>query len=265
MVFRRYRPPHFLRSRVHPLVSVAVLQSSFLQLPARARLRLERLPWGLFPHHDISPKSPLTDRRPAPVYVPPSAFRTLSTACSSSNLARLFHRAAVSRVLAPGVSSRGPAASPRRRPLPSRRWRRRLPVARLQRTSRRPQGLAPNLGPQCPADFLSPHGTRVPSCVFNSLGPGLEDLAGAIAPSPLATFTARGCVSPASLILSVSIDPRAATSVPRGPSRSSFHGLRVGCPPREAHRYRAARCDRRRILSLAVGVPASRARQLAGS
>jgi hypothetical protein len=67
----------------------------------------------------------------------------------------LFHRAAASRVLAPGVFSRGPAASPRRRPLPSRRWRRRLPVARLQRTSRRPQGLAPNLGPQCRRGFYA--------------------------------------------------------------------------------------------------------------
>jgi hypothetical protein len=73
-----------------------------------------------------------------------------------------------------GSRSRGclprPSRSGSRHPLPSRRWRRRLPVARLQRTSRRPQGLAPNRGPQCPAGFLGPHVTRVPSCVFNSCG-----------------------------------------------------------------------------------------------
>jgi len=45
------------------------------------------------------------DGRPRSVFVPPAAFRTLSTVCSSAHLARLFHRAAVSRVLAPGVSS----------------------------------------------------------------------------------------------------------------------------------------------------------------
>ena len=218
----RYRPPRSLRNRVHPLVDVALLQSSFLHRPARASRDLERLPWGLVPLHDISPRSPLTDGGPASVYVPPAAFRTLSTACSSSNLARLFRRAAMSRVLAPGVSSHDPAAPTRRRPLPSRRWRRRLPVARRQRTSRRPQGLAPNRGPQCPARFLGALVTRVPSCVFNSLGRRPGDLGSAVAPPPLATFTTRGCVSPAPLILSVSIDPRAVASVPRGPSRSSF-------------------------------------------
>ena len=148
--------PASLRRRVHPLVCFVRLQSSFSRSPACARRRRKRLPWGSIPHHDISSRSPLTDGRPRPVYVPPAAFRTLSTVCSSPSLARLFHRAAVSRVLAPGVSSHRLAAPPRRRPLPSRRWRRRLPVARLQRTSRRPQGLAPVRGPWCRADGLDP-------------------------------------------------------------------------------------------------------------
>jgi hypothetical protein len=47
-----------------------------------------------------------------PSYVPPSAFRTLSTVCSSPSLAHLFRCAAVSRVLAPGVSSPDQAAPP---------------------------------------------------------------------------------------------------------------------------------------------------------
>jgi hypothetical protein len=61
----------------------------------------ERLPWGLVPHHDISAWSPV--RRVPSDDVPSAAFRTLSTACSSSCLAHLFHCAAVSRVHASGV------------------------------------------------------------------------------------------------------------------------------------------------------------------
>jgi hypothetical protein len=76
------------------------------------------------PHDDINTWSPLFAGHPAPDDVPPAAFRTLSTVCSSSCLARLFHRAAVSRVLASGVASSVRAAPPRRWPLPSRRWRR---------------------------------------------------------------------------------------------------------------------------------------------
>jgi hypothetical protein len=146
-------------------------------------------------------------RASRPAYVPPSAFRTLSTASSSSNLAHLFRCAAVSRVLAPGVSSHDLAVPPRRWPLPSRRWRRRLPVARLQRASRRPQGLAPAHGPQCPAGCLVPHVTRVPSCVFSSLGRISRDLGSAVALPPLAVFSVRCCVCPAPTTLSVSIDP----------------------------------------------------------
>jgi len=52
-----------------------------------------------------------TDGHPRPTYVPSSAFHTLSTACSSPNLADLFHPAATSRFLAPGGSSPDPSGS----------------------------------------------------------------------------------------------------------------------------------------------------------
>jgi hypothetical protein len=107
------------------------------------RLRAGRLPWGFFPLHDLNLQSPRFDGHPSSVCVPPSTFRTSSTVSSSAGLASLFRLAAVYRVLAPGDSSHAPAVPTRRRPLPSRRWRCRLPVARLQRTSRRPQGFAP--------------------------------------------------------------------------------------------------------------------------
>jgi len=58
-------------------------------------------------HRDINAKSPLGDRVPVPAYVPPAAFRTLSTACSSSHLAGLFHPAATSEVPSSGVFPAG--------------------------------------------------------------------------------------------------------------------------------------------------------------
>src|SRR5678816_4196617 len=58
-------------------------------------------------HRDISVKSPLGGRVPVPAYVPPAAFRTLSTASSSSHLAGLFHPAATSEVPSSGVFPAG--------------------------------------------------------------------------------------------------------------------------------------------------------------
>jgi hypothetical protein len=113
-------------------------------------LAFERLPWGPVPLRDISTRSPLSAGLPAPDDVPPAAFRTLSTACSSPCLAHLFHCAAVSRVSLQGllpptepyhlVGGRGPRAVGAIR----------LPVARRQRTSRRPQGRALVRSPRCP-------------------------------------------------------------------------------------------------------------------
>src|SRR3989337_1014362 len=115
----------------------------------------ELLPWGLGPLHDINTRSPLLAGHPEPDDVPPAAFHTLSTACSSPCLARLFHRAAVSRVSLQGlhppsepyhlVGGRGP------RPVGAVR----LPVARRQRTSRRPQGRALVQSPRCPATLFT--------------------------------------------------------------------------------------------------------------
>ena len=108
--------PCILRSRVHPLVSSALLQSSFEQSSARASATLRRAPrappLGLSPLRDINTRSPLCVGHPVPFTVPPSAFHTLSTVSSSSCLAHLFRCAAVSRVLAPGVSSSSLAAPP---------------------------------------------------------------------------------------------------------------------------------------------------------
>lgn len=48
---------------------------------------------------------------PELTFVPSSAFHTLSTACSSLDLADLFHPAATSRFLASGASSPGPSVT----------------------------------------------------------------------------------------------------------------------------------------------------------
>jgi len=57
------------------------------------------------PHRDVSQKSPRS-RASQARSVPPSTFRTSSTACSSSGLAGLFRPAAAYRVRSSGVSSR---------------------------------------------------------------------------------------------------------------------------------------------------------------
>lgn len=74
VVFRPAPSPCILRSRVHPIVSFVLLQSAFLQSPARARLRLERLPWGLVPLHDISRPSPHPPGIPCPTSFRPQRF-----------------------------------------------------------------------------------------------------------------------------------------------------------------------------------------------
>lgn len=63
----------------------------------------KRLPWGSTPLRDIDRRSPHSRRLPRPHFVPPSAFLTPSTACSSIGLAGLFHPAATSRIRSSGV------------------------------------------------------------------------------------------------------------------------------------------------------------------
>jgi len=84
---------------------------SYESQPAgRSRLpgSVRHLPWGSVPHRDVSRWSP-HPRASQARFVPPSAFRTPSTASSSTHLAGLFHPAATSGVR----SSRG---SPHKQP-----------------------------------------------------------------------------------------------------------------------------------------------------
>jgi hypothetical protein len=98
------------------------------------------------PLRDVDLASPLTDERPRLVYVPPTAFRTLSTGCSSLGLADLFRSAATSRISRWGCSP-DQAVPPRRWPLPSRRWRR-VPIAGCPTT---PVRVASTSGPSLQA------------------------------------------------------------------------------------------------------------------
>jgi hypothetical protein len=123
-------PRHRLRSRVHPLVSLALLLSSSClrrpEHPSPACAGPTTTGAFLGVHNLFATTALRVHVRQASQahLVPPSAFHTLSTAYSSQRLADLFHPAATSRFRAPGVSSLVPAVPPRRWPLPPRRWRR---------------------------------------------------------------------------------------------------------------------------------------------
>jgi len=235
VVFRRYRPPAPCEAGfILSWASFAFRVSSRVHLPACVAAA-SAFHGVSVPHHDVSSRSPLTDGRPGPIYVPPPAFRTLSTGCSSPSLARLFHRAAVSRVLASGVV---PTFQPchlvgDRYPLAVGAAACRLPGAGERRVDLKVLLRSVVRGAE---RRVSPRATPIPSCVFSSLRHGLQDLGGAFAPPPLSAFTTRDCVSPASLAPSVSIDPVAVASVSRGSSCPSFSAFDLGRPTREAHR-----------------------------
>ena len=134
MVFRRYRPPSSIKKPGSSSRELGSPPEFVVPTSARASkpcLRTThdhgRLPWGSLTSSRHQPCESTTGRHPRPTFVPPSAFHTLSTACSSHCLADLFHPAATSRFRAPGVCSLVPAVPPRRWPLPPRRWR--LPPA----------------------------------------------------------------------------------------------------------------------------------------
>jgi hypothetical protein len=102
VVFLRYRSPQ----------SVKTAGSSSRELgsppefvvPASARMN--RAPsMGSRTSSRRQPCESTADGHPGPTYVPPAAFHTLSTACSSHCLADLFHPAATSRFPASGGSS----------------------------------------------------------------------------------------------------------------------------------------------------------------
>ena len=107
-----------------------------------------------------------TDGHPRPTYVPPSAFHTLSTACSSLDLADLFHPAATSRFPASGGSSPdltattssvalafAPLAPSSCRRLPDDAGERRVDLKAFSRP-----------GSAAPTRVLPPADARVPSC-----------------------------------------------------------------------------------------------------
>jgi hypothetical protein len=102
-VFRSTPAPGHLRFRVHPLLNLPPLQSTTCCTPARPLSLPCAFPGVSFLLRDISTESPLPPGIPLPDYVPPPAFLTLSTVCSSRCLAGLFHPAAVSEVHSSGV------------------------------------------------------------------------------------------------------------------------------------------------------------------
>ena len=189
----------------HPLVSLALLQSS----SCLRRPGVTRAP---------SLGSPASSRRqrcestagehPRPTYVPPSAFRTLSTACSSHCLADLFHPAATSRLLAPGASSPdltvptssvGLASAPLA-PSPAAGLTRRRRSA-----SRRPRGLL-QAGIRSTDRSVTPHGCPCPLVRFCSFGLASPVSGASLPPPPLAVLVARCSLCPGQRTLSVSID-----------------------------------------------------------
>lgn len=218
--------PAVLRRRVHPLVRFTLLQSTSGKHP----LELPRAPLvGSVPSSRRRPEESTCTGRPVPDFVPSSAFRALSTVCSSSCLARLFRRAAMSRVLAPGVRASDRAVPPRggRSPLAVGAAASRLLDASERRVDLR---------------VFVPIGirgvTRVPSCDFQLPRAGSRDLGSAVALPPLATFTG-GTHVLRRLVLSVSIDPWRSPLSPEVLPVRAFRASRL-------HQFRAVQCNRRR-------------------
>lgn len=175
MVFRRYRPPSSVKKPGSSSRELGSPPEFVVPTSARASkpcLRTThdhgRLPWGSPTSSRRQLCESTSGRHPRPTSVPPSAFRTLSTACSSQRLAGLFHPAATSRFRAPGASSPEPAVPPRRWPIPPRRWRR-PPVTGCPMT---PAGVASTSrsssgpGSAAPAEGLAPRDARFPSCAL---------------------------------------------------------------------------------------------------
>jgi len=96
------RPPFPLRKRVHPLVSLPPLQSTDRLDPPTARMR--RAPsLGFRSPSRYQPWRSTCEQVPVPLYVPPSAFRTPSTAYSLHDLVGLFHPTTTSGIHPSGV------------------------------------------------------------------------------------------------------------------------------------------------------------------
>jgi hypothetical protein len=104
-------PRSRLKDRVHPLLS-STSPSEFVAASHLPDTRKYRTPPLGFPSPSRHQHVESTRRRvSAPDYGPPSAFLTLSTGCSSTRLAGLFHPAATSEIRTSGSF---PAAQPTR-------------------------------------------------------------------------------------------------------------------------------------------------------
>ena len=129
-------------------------------------------------------KSPLNNGRPTPIYVPPSAFLTLSTVSSFMHLVSLFHLATASEIALQGFSPttsrtgfRQP--SPPVVNAPNRSW-----------ATSRLQGLDPIADPLRMLEVLSPCCLLDPLmsiCFFGAFSLHLGD---ALTTPPLMTFLA---------------------------------------------------------------------------
>jgi len=123
--------PVLLRVRVHPLLSfTSPAECSPLRTCPELSPGAPSLEF-LLPIATSTRRVHLRASIPSSPYVPPSAFLTPSTACSSSSFAGLFHPAATSGIHLSGVRSRYPAcvASSATRPLLS------LPVSSCRRVA----------------------------------------------------------------------------------------------------------------------------------
>jgi hypothetical protein len=228
--------PCLLRHRVHPLVSFVLLQSSSWQSSARALARScsSRGVSSLF----ATSTRGVHLRRASRARL--RSARSVSHALDGLLLpvpCADFHCAAVSRVLASGVCSSDLAVPPRGGRSPLVVGAVRLPVARLQRASRRPQGLDPDRSPRCdPRPLLR---FQLPRACLQR------------------PWQCRRTPSARGLVLRYTrapqVDPQrldqspAFTSVPRGSSRPSFPALRPIVFERlsataDAHPYEHAVC-----------------------
>jgi hypothetical protein len=104
MVFLATPAPDFLRFRVHPFMSFGPSSEFVTTLHLLTSRNLSAPPWGLFLLRDMSLRGPLSNKLLTLIYVPLSAFLTLSAVCSPSDLAGLFHPTTTSEITLQGFS-----------------------------------------------------------------------------------------------------------------------------------------------------------------
>lgn len=151
-------PRHRLRSRVHPLVSLALLLSSSClrrpEHPSRLAPTCDhgRLPWGFLPLRDISPASPRSVSIPGPPLFRPQRFarsRRLAPRSALQTCFILLPRPGFAlQGVPPPTQPNHLVGGPSLRAVGSARL---SPVARRrQPMERRPRGLDPSRDPQHP-------------------------------------------------------------------------------------------------------------------